>query len=447
MLLAVAAAFAIVLAVALGKRGPDLPGRRPVASAQAKEKAPQTAAPSIALARSLKPGARGSSVRRLQEGLAALGYETGVPDGIYGPSTSAAVAAFQREHGLISDGTLGPETTAAISRAVGTTLDAEAAPIERGLVAAAESGAIDRTDAARLGDALEDALAAAKRLPPARALALRVVLRDAAAHAADYTRPRALVLLGEIAANIGYLGRHPFPSERTDTRDADGIVYRFFPDHGFQFHPLASFAHLNMLVRQERGGDARRMADALVARAVPIGDALVWEYYFPVSGGPARWTSALAQAAGAGALASAGKLAAQPELNRSARAAYAAIPEGLSRRLGPGVWVREYSFSDIAILNAQLQSIVSLSRYAEITADREAEAFVARLMRAAAGLLPQFDTGCWSRYSLGGSPAPLAYHRYHVKLLEALARRSTAPVWKSAARRWGSYLETAGCAP
>jgi putative peptidoglycan binding protein len=60
----------------------------------------------------LKPGDTGAQVKILQRALASLGYSPGKPDGDYGPSTQAAVEAFQSAKGLTADGILGPETLA-----------------------------------------------------------------------------------------------------------------------------------------------------------------------------------------------------------------------------------------------------------------------------------------------------------------------------------------------
>jgi hypothetical protein len=98
--------------------------------------------------------------------------------------------------------------------------------------------------------------------------------------------------------------------------------------------------------------------------------------------------------------------------------------------------VREYSFSDIAILNAQLQVLISLDDYAERTEDAEARAFARALERAAMALLARFDIGCWSRYALDGGAASPAYHAYHVALLERLAAATGDPLWSKTAARW-----------
>ncbi len=66
----------------------------------------------------LRPGMTGSSVTDLQKALNQLGYDVGTADGTYGPATTAAVTAFQKDKGLTQDGTAGPATLAAINTAL-----------------------------------------------------------------------------------------------------------------------------------------------------------------------------------------------------------------------------------------------------------------------------------------------------------------------------------------
>jgi hypothetical protein len=60
-------------------------------------------------------GAQGDLVVWIQEHLVSAG-ESDMIDGSYGPSTQAAVQAFQSAHGLTVDGIVGPETWAALLR-------------------------------------------------------------------------------------------------------------------------------------------------------------------------------------------------------------------------------------------------------------------------------------------------------------------------------------------
>jgi cell division septation protein DedD len=80
---------------------------------------PDSPPASVPADETLRPGTKGSqSVATLQAALTSLGYPAGTPDGSYGPSTVAAVSAFQTANGLPADGVAGPATLAAINAAL-----------------------------------------------------------------------------------------------------------------------------------------------------------------------------------------------------------------------------------------------------------------------------------------------------------------------------------------
>jgi hypothetical protein len=66
----------------------------------------------------LRRGSRGSEVRNLQKGLAALGYAAGEPDGVFGRTTEAAVVDFQRSNDLGPDGIVGADTARLLNSAL-----------------------------------------------------------------------------------------------------------------------------------------------------------------------------------------------------------------------------------------------------------------------------------------------------------------------------------------
>jgi len=71
-------------------------------------------------------GSRGESVKKLQQNLTALGYDTKGCDGIFGKNTENAVKAFQRAYNLVVDGMAGTNTHKAINNALnalGNTVD------------------------------------------------------------------------------------------------------------------------------------------------------------------------------------------------------------------------------------------------------------------------------------------------------------------------------------
>jgi murein L,D-transpeptidase YcbB/YkuD len=57
-------------------------------------------------------------VKQLQQTLVAAGYDPGSVDGSFGPTTEAAVTAFQQDNGLSADGVVGPDTATALNSAV-----------------------------------------------------------------------------------------------------------------------------------------------------------------------------------------------------------------------------------------------------------------------------------------------------------------------------------------
>lgn len=429
----------LVLALLVTFRGgqPAAPG--PAGPSASKPSAPPENAPPAV--RILRAGDHAPAVADLQQALGALGLYSQPIDGAFGDSTGAAVLAFQRDHGLVADGIVGPTTVQALVGALSEGAKSDAAAAENALAAAAAAGRISHASADHYRSLVNAAVARLDTLPPGRVAVLALVFHAVAAIAPDYDEPRALTVFSMLKTNADYLAKHRLSVGQADIEDANGVVYRYFPEHGFQFHPIADFARLNKLAAAGKREEVRRLAAALVARGEGSGKALVWEYYFAF-GGPPRWASGFAQAIAAQALARSAQLLDDPELEERAHAAYLALSQGLWRELGGGLWVREYGFSDMAILNAQLQSLVSLYEYVKISGDTAAQAGVAKLAAATKALLPQFDTGCWSRYSLGGSPASLHYHTYHVRLLKELAAGTGDPLWATTAARWDGYLRS-----
>jgi len=64
--------------------------------------------------KTLKYGASGSPVKKLQILLTGLGYSCGNVDGIFGSKTSRAVSDFQKDYGLSVDGIVGSATWGAL---------------------------------------------------------------------------------------------------------------------------------------------------------------------------------------------------------------------------------------------------------------------------------------------------------------------------------------------
>ena len=303
--------------------------------------------------------------------------------------------------------------------------------VAAGRLSPADAGA-DRAEVAR-------AVHLARTLPPARRVRVEVALEQIGALGDHLTRPRALAVFGQLRANDDWFAQRDAPKNGTDITDADGIVYRYFPGRCFEFHPLANVSALNARVAAKDVAGTQRLAAALEARAVPHGSGgIAWEYYFPFGGRP-PWVSGMAQAVGAQAFARAASLVTEDsaDLLREATASFRSV-SGLTMKLAAGPWIRLYSFSTNPVLNAQLQSVVSLQTYAQATGDTAASSLAARMKQAAAATVSRFDTGYWTYYSLAGNPSPLSYQKFVVQLLHKLAPSDSR--FAQAADRFAAYL-------
>jgi hypothetical protein len=306
----------------------------------------------------------------------------------------------------------------------------DAALARQGLDRATVRGWVTPDQAATYREDLAHADTTRRRVDWTRRSNLAGVLHDVAAQWRSYKPPRAFTLFWMLDFNATYLASNPMPPAGSDARDEDGITYRAVAGHGLQFHPLANFARLNALLNQGRQSDAEILAAALLDRAVQIGPALNWEYYFPY-GGAAPWTSGMVEAVAAKTLAATGNVI-------EAHEAYLGM-RSLLRYLPAGPWVRLYSFSSDAVLNAQLQAVLSLLFYADIAQSEAARTLANRMLEAADRLFLRFDTGAWSLYSLGGAESPLSYHRYVTLLLRKLALATGDQVWAQRADRFDAY--------
>ncbi len=274
---------------------------------------------------------------------------------------------------------------------------------------------------------LVDAKAAARRLPPLRAREIKgslTVARRLAARGELGAERLAPVMAGIRASSTVFrLQPYPAPAERRQV-DGDGLVYEFRPGAGMQVHPLASAGRLNALAgaclheRREarcRPAALTRAADALAAVGVRDGDRVRMEYMFGFGRGRAPWTSAMAQATSAQALARAGRVTGSRRHARTASAVYRALVGSSTSVRGPDGRVARfamYSFQpQMRVLNGELQTVVGLADYARLSGRRDARRVLRRTARGLAGSLEAWDTGAWTLYNSGGREATLHYHQ------------------------------------
>ena len=192
-------------------------------------------------------------------------------------------------------------------------------------------------------------------------------------------RPRAIALFGMLETNAEIRANSLRPSGR-DVFDDEGVVYRSFPDHGLQFHPLGNFGRVNGLgwraVTRTQASSHMRCSSGRSRRRerAPLGVLL------PLRGGRPPWRSGMSQSVAAQALARAGERLGDGALLtvRGGRTARPGRPPhaALGRPLDPPLQLQQ-----LVVLNAHLQAALSLGDYAEITADPDATALAARCAR------------------------------------------------------------------
>jgi D-glucuronyl C5-epimerase C-terminus len=306
---------------------------------------------------------------------------------------------------------------------------------------AVASGYLDGSTAAADRAEIGRAVRLITGLPSGRREPVETALREVAALSGKLSAPRAAAVFGQLKANDDYFSKHWPPAPQTDVPGPDGIVYRYFPGRCLEFHPLASFGALNADIAAKDAARTQTLAEALIARGVhEAGGGIGWEYDFDYAGGHAPWLSGMAQAVAAQALSRAAALV--PSLSSSltaqARAAFQTISPGLLTQTAAGPWIRLYGFNKAVVLNAQLQSVISLEAYAKTAQDATAAALATRMQNAAASMLGRFDTGFWSDYDLAGTPSPLNYQKFVNQLLKKLGPLD--PRFASASQRFATYL-------
>jgi hypothetical protein len=327
--------------------------------------------------------------------------------------------------------------TAAVTASATAARDASLA--RRGVTLAVQRHWLGPDEAQRYRADVTRAMSDVSRLPKLRGRVIAVQLQQVTALWDSYVKPRALALFSQLEENLGYLETHIVPPGRIDVADDDGVVYRWFPGKGLEFHPLAAFGALNAAALAHDAERTGLLSAALVDRGIPRGvGGLIWEYSFNFGFGQPPWVSGMAQAVAAQALGRAAAVLEDPTLLLAAARAYAAVPP-LTMQLSTGPWVRLYGFDREVVLNAQLQAILSLLQYAGDTGDADAGALAQRLNVAAQALLPRFDTGDWSLYELGGAYATKEYQLFVTELLAKLAARTQDPFWIDASQRFHGY--------
>jgi hypothetical protein len=211
-------------------------------------------------------------------------------------------------------------------------------------------------------------------------------------------------------------------------------------------------AALGFWERRIEGEDVDReflfLADWLVEHRSEEADGVVWRIDLPVPkyGQEPGWISAMGQGQAISVLLRAHSLSGHDEYLDIARRALPAlrrpVAEGGTQSIVDGHPVLEEYPTEppCAVLNGWIFALFGVHELAIATDDAAARDLFERSARGVVELLPRYDNGWWSLYSLydHGRPdlAKPFYQRLHPELLEALALLHSAPRLEDYARRW-----------
>ena len=185
----------------------------------------------------------------------------------------------------------------------------------------------------------------------------------------------------------------------------------------------------------------------------PLGRFVVWPYTFPLRTPPVKppWISGMAQGQALSLLARAFQ---KTQSTRTAEVAHLAarsfcysIKEGgvVSKSNSGALFIEEIAHpSAIHILNGCLYGLFGLYEYSQVFDDAEVQPVLEECLQGAVEVLPLFDMGWWSRYSLGvrWNMAPPHYHDVHIRQLRLLAALLNRPEFDVYARRWEAYRQS-----
>jgi hypothetical protein len=264
----------------------------------------------------------------------------------------------------------------------------------------------------------------------------------------DRIRPLFLVL----RKNTSFWARAPLPAAGWRTNDGP-VTFQYYPGHGLQLQPLASWGRANALAgaclealrtrtKRDRCRSATltRSLDRLAGLGARRDGFLAWEYYFAFGSGVPPWVSGMAQATATQALARGYRALHRKRWRRAALRGLGAF----QRRPPSGVAVDGhyllYSFAPShRVFNGELQAVIGLRDAAALLHSDRAWRLFRRGERVVRREVSEFDTGAWSLYSERGAEATLNYHSLIAGFLDGLCDRLHRAVYCRASRRFKRY--------
>jgi hypothetical protein len=319
------------------------------------------------------------------------------------------------------------------------------------LAALQRRGSITAAQYSQTLKAFNGALAAEKHLTGTRQTELEAVTESVhqLAVTKQLTASRLAAVVATLNANKTWwtTGSIPAPDQRIQFSGSQ-LVWEYYPGQGLQLQVLGTFGEADGMYTA--GPSEYPAMEQVLSEMIPLasrrGGGTTWEYYFTFDGGSPPWTSAMSQATGLEALSRAYLATNNPYYLQVAASAMAIFskppPVGVTVPTTLGVRFLQYTFApSLLIINADLQTLIGLDAYGQVSGNTTAQALFAKGNAEAMAVLPSFNTGAWSLYSPGVED-DLSYHELVTGFLQELCTITTAPVYCTTAQQFTADLTT-----
>ncbi|MBW3654051.1 MAG: D-glucuronyl C5-epimerase family protein, partial [Actinobacteria bacterium] len=302
------------------------------------------------------------------------------------------------------------------------------------------AGAIDRATHDANRAIYSDALRLRGKLGGARRAALGAVLRNLedVAASGSLTTSRLPALFETVARNRQWWSDGPLLRNGARVSfSGSRIVWQFYAGEGLQIQWLGTFGKANGLWQGGYDASLRGLLDEALALAAQRAGGIAWEYLFRFNGGRPPWVSGLAQGTALQAYSRAAVRFGEPRYFEAARAGLGIFrqppPSGVRVATRAGAHYLIYSFAPrLRVLNGFTQALNGLHDFAALANDDPGRALFAAGEAQLRGELAKYDTGGWSRYSLGGRDADVGYHTLARDFLRNLCQRMTEAAARAA---------------
>ena len=296
------------------------------------------------------------------------------------------------------------------------------------------AGDISAADRSAWRTLYRDVVARAKALPKGTAKSeLEGVVEsvDTIAAGRDLTASLAPSVFLTLQVNREWWTTRPAPPAGSRPVIAGSpLTWQYYRGEGLQIQWLATFGTANALATTTTPAkleQLRAIQDEALRLASDRAGGPAWQYLFAFGGGKPPWASGMAQATAMQSLVRTSQKLGDPKYRETALRAVQLLrrsaPTGARLKGGSGDHLLLYTYSRMRVLNAFSQAVSALHEISTATQDGKVNALYVRAERQLRAELPDYDTGTWARYSLGGANETPSYHLLSRDNLRALCAK------------------------